>query len=269
MNKAVILARGLGTRMRRQDSTARLDAEQEAIARTGLKAMIPVSRPFLDYVLSGLADAGYEESCLVIGPEHESVERHYSADAPPKRIRVRFAIQTEPRGTADAVLTAEAFAAEDDFLCINSDNYYPASLLRQMRAVGEPAIALFDRLTLLTKGNITEEKLRKYAICEVDGDGYLRSIREKPPDEVWSAAAEDVLVSMNCWRFSSAIFEACRRAPLSPRGEYELPTAVGEAIRSSRLRFRAVRCREGVLDLTSRADVTAVAERLKGISADP
>jgi glucose-1-phosphate thymidylyltransferase len=166
------------------------------------------------------------------------------------------------------VLAVEEFAGGDDFLCINSDNYYPVALLSEMRAVGEPAVALFDRQTLVEKGNISEEKLRKYAICEMDGKGYLRSIREKPSDHEWVAAG-DALVSMNCWRFSRGIFEVCRRAPLSPRGEYELPTAVGEAIRGSYLRIRVVRCQEGVLDLTSRADIAAVAERLKGIRAEP
>jgi hypothetical protein len=34
-------------------------------------------------------------------------------------------------------------------------------------------------------------------------------------------------------------------------------------------RFRVVRCRAGVLDLSRRADIAAVAERLRGISADP
>ncbi len=56
--KAVILARGLGTRMRRDDAGAELSAEQASLADSGMKAMIPVGRPFLDYVLSGLADAG-------------------------------------------------------------------------------------------------------------------------------------------------------------------------------------------------------------------
>jgi len=57
IEKAVILARGLGTRMRKADSAARLDPTQAAAADTGIKAMIPVGRPFLDYVLSALADA--------------------------------------------------------------------------------------------------------------------------------------------------------------------------------------------------------------------
>ena len=269
MKKAVILARGLGTRMRKPDASSRLDAAQEAVAGAGLKAMIPFGRPFLDYVLRGLADAGYEEACLVIGPEHESVVERYSKEAPPKRIRVSFASQKEPRGTADAVLSAEEFASGGDFLCINSDNYYPVSVLQKMRMASEPAVALFRRDTLTTKGNISEDKIRKYAVCEVGKDGYLRGIIEKPSDETWSASAKDPLVSMNCWRFSKSIFEACRHAPLSPRGEYELPVAVGEAIRSFGMRIRAVECDEGVLDLSSRADIAAVAERLKGFPAEP
>ena len=68
--KAVILARGLGTRMRQADAGAALDSGQAQVADRGIKAMIPVGRPFLDFVLSGLADAGFEEIGLVIGAEH-------------------------------------------------------------------------------------------------------------------------------------------------------------------------------------------------------
>ena len=33
--------------------------------------MIPLDRPFLDYVLSALADAGYRRVCVVVAPHHE------------------------------------------------------------------------------------------------------------------------------------------------------------------------------------------------------
>ena len=57
MDKAVILARGLGTRMRVQDAAAGLSADQAAVAATGIKALMPIDRPFLDYVLGALAEA--------------------------------------------------------------------------------------------------------------------------------------------------------------------------------------------------------------------
>ena len=44
--------------MRRPAPGASISDEQADIADQGLKAMIPVGRPFLDYVLSSLADAG-------------------------------------------------------------------------------------------------------------------------------------------------------------------------------------------------------------------
>ena len=59
MDKAVVLARGLGTRMRKQSGDTNVSDEQSKIADTGMKAMIPIDRPFLDCVMHNLADAGY------------------------------------------------------------------------------------------------------------------------------------------------------------------------------------------------------------------
>ena len=47
MDKVVVLARGLGKRMRRNDGTAQVDG-QAAVAEAGIKALIPIDRPFLD-----------------------------------------------------------------------------------------------------------------------------------------------------------------------------------------------------------------------------
>lgn len=270
IEKAVILARGLGTRMRRTDEAARLDLAQSTAADSGVKAMIPIGRPFLDYVLSSLADVGYRQACLVIGPEHEAVRRYYLETAPPRRIRVSFAIQAEPLGTADAVLAAEEFVGGESFLVINSDNYYPALALSALRLLSEPGAALFEREGLLRGSNISPERIRAFALCRVGSDGYLESIIEKPDEKTLAqAGAAGSLVSMNCWRFSPSIFRACRGVARSPRGELELPQAVRDAIARYGERFWVVACEEGVLDLSTRADIETVAQRLKGIDARP
>jgi len=266
MRKAVILARGLGRRMRAPGFSGRLNSSQAAVADAGLKAMMPFGRPFLDYLLSRLADAGFEEACLVIGDEHDVVRTHYTT-TPPERIRVHFAVQPEPLGTANAVLAAEEFARTEHFLTINSDNYYPLSALGMIRSLEEPAVALFRESSLI-RGGIPRERILKFAICRVTSDGYLSEIVEKPTDAV-QGLDQDRLVSVNCWRFPPSIFDACRRTPLSSRGEYELPTAVETAIRDFDVRFRVVVCEDPVLDLSSRADVATVAEKLTGITANP
>ena len=267
MRKAVILARGLGRRMRAVSPDNRLDASQEAVAETGLKAMMPFQRPFLDYSLSALADAGFEEACLVIGPEHDVVRTHYTT-APPQRIRVRFAVQPEPLGTANAVLAAEEFAHAEHFLTINSDNYYPGSALRMLHSLEEPAVALFQESSLIA-GGIPQARIVKFAICSVTGDGYLSGIVEKPADGMQGSDPAGRLVSLNCWRFPPSIFDVCRCTSISPRGEYELPTAVETAMRDFNVRFRVVVCGDPVLDLSSRADIATVAQKLTGIAANP
>jgi glucose-1-phosphate thymidylyltransferase len=261
--KAVILARGLGTRMRAADDGARLSAEQAAVADTGMKAMITIDRPFLDYVLSALADAGFTEACLVVGPEHGAIREHYARSAP-SRVRVHFAVQEKPLGTADAVLSAAGFIASDAFVVLNSDNYYPVDVLRTLRHQREPALPAFERDTLIRESNIPPERIARYALLDVDDQGYLRRIVEKPDESAVRAFGPSAAVSMNVWLLTPAILEACRRVPKSARGELELPNAVQWAIEHLGMQVRAVPVRAGVLDLSQRGDIPAVAARLRG-----
>ncbi len=254
--------------MKKQDGTAHLSAAQTAAANTGIKAMIPIKRPFLDYVLSGLVDAGYTEVCLVIGPEHGAIREYYEAKSPPVRMRVSFAIQQEPKGSADAMLAAETFAGDDEFLMINSDNFYPQAALLGLRKLGEPGVALFSRGALLRKSNIDSERIRSYAICKVTADGYLENIIEKPGEAV-DSAGDSALISMNLWRFSRGIFDTCRNSPLSSRGEYELPGAIQRAIAANEAKYKVLRCDDGVLDLSHRSDIESVAKILSGIEPRP
>ncbi len=269
IEKAVILARGLGTRMRKSDESAVLDRDQSAVADAGVKAMIPIGRPFLDYVLSALADAGYSQVCLVIGPEHQIVRDYYSTQAPPRRVRIAFAIQEKPLGTADAVLAAKEFAGEALFLAINSDNYYPQTILSRMRTLDQTGIALFERDRLIAESNIPEDRVIKFAVAKVDQKGYLERIYEKPIEDTIRALGLPIYVSMNCWVFSSSIFHACRSIRPSLRGELELTDAVQYAIDVLNERPKAVTFESPVLDLSSRSDIAAVAEKLRGIEPFP
>ena len=269
--KVVILARGLGTRMRKRDESTKLPEDQAAAADTGLKAMIPMAtgdgRPFVDYLLSALADAGFTEVCLVIGPEHLAVRHHYEREAVPSRITVRFALQERALGTANAVLSAEEFAADESFAVINSDNYYPAEALNALRATAEPAIVGFDRDALVKLGNVPPERTARFGALDIDSEGYLRRILVAPTGEMLRAG-KPIYSSMNCFLFTKGIFGVCREVPLSTRGEYELPQAVHLAIDREAMRFKVVKVSAPVLDMSSRADIARVAEHLKGIEID-
>jgi dTDP-glucose pyrophosphorylase len=264
-SRAVVLARGLGRRMRSEVPGAALDAAQAAAAAAGMKAFMPIGRPFVDYVLSALADAGVTHAAIVIAPEHDFVARHYREEVALTRLRVDCVVQPEPRGTADAVLAAEDWSAGEAFLVVNGDNYYPVAALRELAELSLPGVVAFSRDGLLADGLIEPSRIRKFAFLDLDGT-RLRRIVEKPDDVDVQRLARSAWVSMNCWRFDARVFEACRRAPLSPRGEYELPLAVQQAIDDGRFPVEAVFSDEGVLDLSGRADVAAIAERLKPIT---
>jgi dTDP-glucose pyrophosphorylase len=261
--KGVILARGLGKRMRRADASAQLANDQTSAANAGMKAMIPIGRPFLDFVLSALADSGIREACIVVGPEHAAIRQYYDSLAP-QRITIHFAIQERPLGTANAVLAARSFIADESFLVLNSDNYYPVEVFQAMRALKEPGLAAFERESLISGGNIPRERICEYALLEIGADGYLEKIVEKPTG-ISEATQREVFVSMNCWRFEPSIFRACEEVAQSSRGEFELPQAVQLGIDSLGLRFRAVPVHAGVLDLSYRSDISSVARRLAHI----
>ena len=268
--KAVVLAAGRGTRMRQADAADGLTPQQAAMADAGLKAMMPFGgKPFLDYVLRAIAEAGCDEACLVVAPGHAIIRDYYTRARPPRRVRVSFAVQQEARGTADAVLAAQPFTGNEPFIVMNSDNYYPASVLRRLIALGCQGLPAFSRQGLLRAAHIEPSRVRAYALLRIGAEDTLEDIVEKPDDAAAAALGAAACVSMNCWRFEARIFEACRRVPASARGEQELPAAVRLAMRELRQRFRTFRTDAAVLDLSHRSDVPAVAERLATLEAEP
>ena len=262
--------------MREPDPDAHLSEAQRRAADAGSKMMVPVhGRPFLDYVLGALADAGIADVALVVAPDHDGIRAHYAAH-PPARVSLSFVVQPEALGTANAVLAAEAWTAGAPFLVLNADNLYPAAALRDLASLAEPGLTAFERDDLVRTGNIPAERVLAFALVDVDDDGYLTAIVEKPaslPPKGGSHESEffrrkKVFVSMNCWRFDARIFEACRAVTRSARGEFELPEAVAGAARRG-MRFRAIPAAGPVLDLSRRADTADIERRLAGVDPRP
>lgn len=258
---AVIMARGLGTRMRAASADAALSSEQEAMAARGLKGLIDVGRPFLDHVISAAADAGITRVCLVIGPDHDEIRRHYEG-ARPARVVIEFAVQEAPLGTADAVLAAAPVVGEERFLVLNSDNFYPPEVLAALRRAPGCALIGFEPNALIERGNIAAARVRAFALLE-QRDGCLVSIIEKPDEQTARRLGPGALVGMNCYAFTPAIFGYAAAVAPSARGEYELTEAVRAALAAGEV-VTVIPAAAGVLDLSRRDDVAAVAAALAG-----
>ncbi len=261
LGTAVILARGLGTRMRADAAATELHGKQAEMAARGMKGMIDIGRPFLDHVISALADAGVTRVCLVIGPEHDEI-RDYYTHVPKERTEIVFAIQEEPLGTGDAVLAAEGQVGDAPFLVINSDNYYPTEAIRLVQQMPGCGLVGFEPTALVQRGNIPAERVRRFALLRVDAAGHLVDIIEKP-DADTAEKLGGALVSMNCYRFTPAFFAHLRTLTPSPRGEYELTDAVRSAVAEGGT-FTVAPAALPVLDLSTRQDIAAVEAALGG-----
>lgn len=285
--------------MRREAPRVQLEPEQERMAARGLKGLIPIhGRAYLDYVIGAAADAGFDDVCLVVGPGRDPIVDHYTSVAS-HRVRLHFAVQPEPLGTAHALLAAESFAAGEPVIVINSDNYYPAPVLAALRTCDGNAIAGFRADTLTSRGNIPATRVAAYALAFANADGELERIIEKPgstppPSETTEGGERpadrtlplsgarvgggclaepippeaspdpDAWVSMTCWRFGPRIFDACRSVDRSVRGELELVDAVSHAIDVLGERFTIIPVDEPVIDLSCREDIDSVSRWLRG-----
>jgi dTDP-glucose pyrophosphorylase len=256
--RAVVLAAGKGSRMQAGSHDLPLTPLQRRAASEGAKALIPLNgEPFLSYVLSGLADGGIEDVCLVVGPGDHPVRRHFE-NVIPTRISISFAVQPTPRGTGDAVLAAASWVADEPFLVVNGDNVYPAQVVREVRHLPGLGLAGFESRAL----GVPPERLSAYAVLSVSPEGELLGIQEKPTPEAIAALAPNPLMSMTCWRLTPSIFPYIRALAPSVRGELELPSAV-LAMAQAEGGVRVAPVAASVPDLTSPSDILKVERELQ------
>jgi glucose-1-phosphate thymidylyltransferase len=183
--------------MRAPAAGALLSPAQEAAAARGAKAMMPVGRPFLDYVLGSLAEAGMGRVVLVVGAADDEILRRYTREVVPRRLELSFAEQREPLGTADALLRAEPFVGAASFLLVNGDNLYPVAALAELARLGRPGLIGYERRALVREGNFDAERIGRFALIRTAADGTLAAIVEKPDAATLRELGPNARVSMN------------------------------------------------------------------------
>ena len=273
ITKTVILARGLGTRMQRKAEAIRLEPEVELTADTGKKGMIYFGeRPFLDYSVQNLVEAGLKDICLVVSPDDALFKEHYrkvSERVP--GLSISFAIQEKALGTSDAVYSAKEYVGDESFMVLNSDNLYSAHAISVLRNQQEECcyLAGFDKDAMIRESNIEEERINRFAVVEVDNEWNLVRIHEKPEDPDAYGVDGRVIVNMNLLRFTPDVFRACEKTKPDPvRGEYEITSTLQILVDEGRVPVKVVYVNEAVLDLTYRRDIVSLRKILSSRRLD-
>ena len=85
---------------------------------------------------------------------------------------------------------ARTFAGADPFLVLNSDNYYPVDVLKALVALDGRACRRSSR-GARSPGQYRSRSHPQLCRAEIDGDGFLEDIVEKPDEKTFARYGDD------------------------------------------------------------------------------
>ncbi len=198
--QAVILAAGLGTRLR------------PVIGEEIPKVMLRLNdKPLLQYTVEILKKYGVDYITIVVQHKKEQIMNFFQ-DGRDFGVAIEYVVQENPKGgTADAVRYAKNKIKGEKFLLVYGDNLFdPAAIGKLMDAQKK-----HDGILAVKK----MDDVSKYGIVETKGDRVI-GIVEKPE------VAVSNLVLAGLFVLPSAVFSYIEKIKPSKRNEYELTDAI-------------------------------------------
>ena len=157
MTTAIVLAGGLGTRLR------------EAVPDVP-KPMAPIEgRPFLEYQIDYWLGQGVSRFILSVGYRAEVIMEHFGNTY--RNVRIDYAVESSPLGTGGGLLLAAAQLGEDaPFLLLNGDTFFEVDLA-SLQAFHSAHHAGW------TFSLFRADEAGRYMGLDVRADGSIRSLR--------------------------------------------------------------------------------------------
>jgi glucose-1-phosphate thymidylyltransferase len=203
--KGLILSGGAGTRLR-------------PLTHTSAKQLVPVAnKPILFYGIEAMVEAGITEIGMIVGDTRLDIEAAVG-DGSQFGAHVTYLPQDAPLGLAHCVLIANDFLGDEDFVMYLGDNMLQQGLV-EFTARFEADRGSFEAPSakiLLCK----VPDPHRFGVAEVDAEGRVVRLVEKPPDPPSDLALVGVYL------FTPAIHEAVRAIEPSDRGELEITDAI-------------------------------------------
>ena len=197
--KAIIPAAGIGTRLRPHTYTQP-------------KALLHVAgKSILAHIIDELVAVGVDEIVVVVGYLGERIEAQVREQY--RSLPVKFVQQTEPLGNGHAVYVARDHLDGEPALVVFGDTIVKGDLASLVRSRQSMA-------------GVTEvEDPRRLGVVELDADGYVRRIIEKPSDPPSKLAVIGAYLIRDTRAFRRAL-ERMVTEDRRMKGEYWLADAI-------------------------------------------
>lgn len=201
--KGVVLAGGLATRLR-------------PLTAVTNKHLLPVyNKPMIYYPLETMKRVGMKEVLLITSGGHVGDFANLLLSGDDFGLRLYYAIQQNPTGgIADGMRLAEEFAHGQPILVILGDNIFSFDLTASL-ARFEKEYAR-DKKVAMVFGVHRQNLAQQYGVIEMDNDGRVLSIEEKPEKPKSDIAQTGIYV------YDDRVFQFIRSLTPSARGQLEV-----------------------------------------------
>jgi len=239
IKKIVIPSAGIGSRL--LPATKEIPKEMMPLFMMDKSGKVSV-KPLIQIVYEQFYSLGIREFCIIVGKQKRAIEDHFSPDynflndlavksnerrdlkefyTKLETSRIFWINQHGPRGFGDAVLTAESFVGQNDFLVSAGDTLLPKTSAEIKKLIKTKLRGKNDAVLILKK--VSDPKRFGVAVVKKTKQGYvIKNVEEKPN----KPRSDYAIVAL--YHFRPSIFKALKEIKF--RKELQLTDGIQKLI---------------------------------------